>query len=233
MPAIIAARPEPRCMYYYKARPGQEFFLDEFLTPVAKEVKRITDTVKGETLAEVGAKMFEPVKEINYVTDQEGKGVPEYFKYPVETLKDGTGDCEDQAYLLASLLTGTGVQNVTVMFGTVEVEGKSFGHAWVEAEGKFIESTYPEYKPLDQRPDFYHPEIAVSWGYSYPMGAPLGWQVALEIAAGPFGQEVTRVLPQPSPEDLEKLHKKLAETEKAGAAKPAITVWTIPGKGGQ
>jgi len=228
-------RPQPRCPYYYRARPEQDFYLDEFLTPVAREIKKITDATPGDTLEAVGPRLFEVVRQVQYVTDQDGKGVPEYFKYPVETLKDKTGDCEDQSYLLASLLQGAGVPNVVIVFGTVEVDGRRFGHAWVEAQGKFIESTYPEYRPLGARPNFYHPEIAVSWGYAYQMGAPMGWQIGGPIGqnmGNPNGQqenqEVTRVLPQPSPEELEKLHRKLKELEERPETGARPTLWRLP-----
>jgi hypothetical protein len=42
---------------------------------------------------------------IPYRTDSESVSLPEYPRYPVETLVEGVGDCEDTSYLLASLLS--------------------------------------------------------------------------------------------------------------------------------
>jgi hypothetical protein len=60
---------------------------------------------------------------------------------PEETLRNGKGDCEDFAFLLASLLISSGISsyNVRVALGEVEIESdgdanyasKKFGHAWV------------------------------------------------------------------------------------------------------
>lgn len=217
MPVIYTARPQPRVPYYYRARPNQDFFLDEFLTPVAKEVQKITSQVPGETLEAVGARLFDEVARIEYVLDQDRHGVPEFFQYPFETLLWQAGDCEDQAYLLASLLTASGVPNTMVVFGTVEINAQRFGHAWVEAQGKFIESTDIRYRPLDVRPDFYMPEIMVSWGYSMLAGAPISWKA--------HSEEVTRELPKPGKEDIERLRKKLEEYEEQGPQAQTISIW--------
>lgn len=52
---------------------------------------------------------------IVYQYDSESKGVKEYPKYPIETFVEGTGDCEDQAMLLAAILRKLG-------YGTVLIE---------------------------------------------------------------------------------------------------------------
>jgi len=211
MPVIYAVRPQPKVPYYYRARPNQDFFLDEFLTPLAKEVQKIVSAVSGETLEAVGPRLFEVNLGVRYVLDREVHGVEEFFQYPFETLALKTGDCEDQAYLLASMLTAAGVPNVLVVFGTAEINAQRFGHAWVEAQGCFIESTDTRWRPLDSRPDFYFPEIAVAWGYSFTWGVPIAWRFNSE--------EVTRELPKPSPEDIDRLRKRLEEWE-AGGGQP-------------
>lgn len=63
-----------------------------------------------------------------------GKG---YWQFPDETLRLGTGDCEDLAFLLASMMLASGVSgyNVRVCLGTVTVHGqrsaRSYDHMWV------------------------------------------------------------------------------------------------------
>jgi len=44
------------------------------------------------------------VQSLQYVTDEASKGVEDYVRYPIETLVDGVGDCEDVVILAASLL---------------------------------------------------------------------------------------------------------------------------------
>lgn len=44
------------------------------------------------------------VQSLPYAFDSESKGVEEYVRYPVETLVDGCGDCEDKVALLAAIL---------------------------------------------------------------------------------------------------------------------------------
>lgn len=48
------------------------------------------------------------VQSLPYTTDQETKGVPDYWRYPVETLRDETGDCEDSSILAAAVLRRLG-----------------------------------------------------------------------------------------------------------------------------
>lgn len=44
------------------------------------------------------------VQSLQYVIDQKSKGVEDYVRFPVETLVDGIGDCEDMAILAAAIL---------------------------------------------------------------------------------------------------------------------------------
>ena len=44
------------------------------------------------------------VQSLKYVYDQDSKGAVDYVRFPVETLVDGIGDCEDMAILAAAIL---------------------------------------------------------------------------------------------------------------------------------
>jgi predicted transglutaminase-like cysteine proteinase len=48
------------------------------------------------------------VQSLPYQYDIKGKGVDEYWKLPAETLWEGKGDCEDHAFLFASLIKAMG-----------------------------------------------------------------------------------------------------------------------------
>jgi uncharacterized repeat protein (TIGR02543 family) len=52
------------------------------------------------------------VQSIPYEYDSAGKGVADYWKLPAETLWEGKGDCEDHAFLYASLLKALGYKVV-------------------------------------------------------------------------------------------------------------------------
>lgn len=56
------------------------------------------------------------VQSLPYSDDIVSSGVAEYPRYPVETLKDGTGDCEDKTILVASLLHSMGFETVILIF---------------------------------------------------------------------------------------------------------------------
>lgn len=44
------------------------------------------------------------VQSLRYVTDSESKGATDYVRFPIETLVDGEGDCEDLSILAAAIL---------------------------------------------------------------------------------------------------------------------------------
>lgn len=50
------------------------------------------------------------VQSINYKSDKESKSRDDYFKYPLETLVDMNGDCEDTSILLAAILKEMGYE---------------------------------------------------------------------------------------------------------------------------
>lgn len=48
------------------------------------------------------------VQSIRYMTDMDSKGIEDYWRFPLETLSDGCGDCEDFAILAVALLSAMG-----------------------------------------------------------------------------------------------------------------------------
>lgn len=193
-------RPQPKTSFVYLARPPQLFFFDEFITPLDHSVFELTKVIDGDSLEAVGARCFDIVRPVEYVTDLSQFGVEDFFMFPFEVLKSRKGDCEDQANLLTSLLTGCGVTGAATVYGIVRVNEKEYAHAWTEVGGVFIESTLDEYKPME-RPAYYLPEMAVAWGYSYPVGYGVGWMVN--------NSPPERKLPKLTPEELKKLHDQL------------------------
>ena len=77
---------------------------------------------------------------VDYVTDMDSTGRNEYWKYPLETLWDGGGDCEDKAILCGALMMACGYDVAFVLFDdhamtAVDVDVENPGH-WVEQDGR-------------------------------------------------------------------------------------------------
>lgn len=84
------------------------------------------------------------VQSLKYVSDKAGTGYDDYPKYPLETLVDQGGDCEDSSILLATLLQGLGYDTVLLLFPHVN-DKPNVGHMAVGIYGKDIPGTYWEY----------------------------------------------------------------------------------------
>lgn len=66
-------------------------------------------------------------------------GYREYFQSPVETLRMGAGDCEDMAFLAASILRAKGLPAYVVV--GYRKGGNSY-HAWVDLDGLVIDPAF-------------------------------------------------------------------------------------------
>jgi hypothetical protein len=87
------------------------------------------------------------VQSLPYTPDNVSTGYSNYPRYPVETLVDETGDCEDSSLLLASLLAGLGYRvgllefeshlgvGVALEDGPDNVTFDGVGYAYVETTG--------------------------------------------------------------------------------------------------
>jgi len=68
---------------------------------------------------------------ISYRSDQEVHGERDYWQLPAETLKLGTGDCEDFAILLCSLLRAYGVPSDRAYVAVGRTPDKTYGHGYL------------------------------------------------------------------------------------------------------
>jgi hypothetical protein len=98
------------------------------------------------------------VQAIPYTSDPANSPVRDYWQYPIETLADGTGDCEDHAILSAALLKEMGYDVALVL-----LEDPSRGHAAVAVA---CDSCNGYYYPVDGR-KYYYLETT---GYNAPIG---------------------------------------------------------------
>ena len=124
---------------------------DEYLAGLADKFKEAAEKEKYSDLDMVNNIIFF-VQSLEYLDDKIGTGYDEYPKFPLETLADQGGDCEDSAILLASLLRELG-------YGTVLVQFPS--HMGVGIKG---EDTMPgSYFEVDGSKYFYVETTSAGW----------------------------------------------------------------------
>jgi hypothetical protein len=98
------------------------------------------------------------VQNLPYTSDLVTTGYDNYPRYPIETLVDNGGDCEDTAILAASLIRSLGYGTVLIVFpGTVE----SPGHCAVGVKGG--EGLYGTYWELKGDKYYYIETTATGW----------------------------------------------------------------------
>ncbi len=122
---------------------------DEYLGELAQMLKEAADSVDYDE-DELLNMVITFVQSLDYVSDYESKGQAEYPKYPVETLREKGGDCEDLAALLTSLFKALGYDSCMLMFpdhmatGIAPKSGSSFSGTYFLYNGKkyyFVETT--------------------------------------------------------------------------------------------
>lgn len=105
---------------YYQQKPAHQISqVDELATFVISENDRVCLRELIRKILLIGEKagysddenvynVVAFVQSLKYVTDEKSKGCEEYYRYPVETLVDGEGDCEDSSILIAAILQEMG-----------------------------------------------------------------------------------------------------------------------------
>ncbi len=81
---------------------------DEVMSSLASLIKEIS-IMKGFDAVEMAEFAISFVRSIPYINDLESTTYDEYPRFPIETLVDGRGDCEDSSILLASILRELGI----------------------------------------------------------------------------------------------------------------------------
>ncbi len=120
---------------------------------------QVADTITSDVGRIKQALTF--VQSLPYVLDVKSKGREEYVRYPLETIADGKGDCEDKAVLLGALLHEMGNDFVLlsvpdhVALG-VRCDSIDSG-SYLEHDGKryyYLETTAPGWE-IGQIPEQY------------------------------------------------------------------------------
>ena len=81
---------------------------------------------------------------IRYANDNISKGVEEYWKYPVETLVEKQGDCEDSTLLYASLMRQLDIKTVLLFY----IVDEGIGHlaAGIALDDEITDGYFVTYK---------------------------------------------------------------------------------------
>lgn len=131
-------------------------------------VTDLVDSLKIRNLNQYDAiaKAASFVQSFPYTTDNQSKMVNDYARFPIETLVDGTGDCEDKTILLAAILYELGGDFVLIMFDDhvavgVNCDGVEAKEVYLH-EGKsyfYIETTADNWD-IGAIPEKYHDKDA-------------------------------------------------------------------------
>lgn len=137
------------------------------------------------------------VQGLEYATDVVGTGFDEYPKYPVETLVDEGGDCEDTSILLASIAEALGYGVVLLAFPDANhmalgVAGEDLPGTYYEHEGRryhYLETTGQGWA-VGQVPD----SVGSARAHFMPVDASPVLVMAWESGVGPDGEVRFEVL---------------------------------------
>jgi transglutaminase-like putative cysteine protease len=127
----------PKSLYdYYKALPRSQTknysvyvthpLADEYIQALSDKISQAASENNYDSFQTISlAAAF--VQSLPYTSDLVSTGYDEYPRYPIETLVDNGGDCEDTAILAAALIRHLGYDTVLIIFsGTPQSPGQ--GH---------------------------------------------------------------------------------------------------------
>jgi len=116
---------------------------------LADELKKLADSRRFNTYNTANFILRFVQINVEYTLDNESQGCIEYWKFPVETLVDKNGDCEDSAILYASIMDALGYDVVLLFY---KLEDKNSGHL---AVGIHLEGEHGVYVEDDGIKYFY------------------------------------------------------------------------------
>ena len=134
---------------------------ERIILDLADELKIYADSENYNLIDEVNFYLKFVQNAITYRFDNETMGCEEYWKFPVETLVDQTGDCEDTSVLLASIMDRLGF-DVALLYYSWKEDGKRLGHLSV---GVNLDGDYGSYVVDDNGNKYFYCETTTE-GYS-------------------------------------------------------------------
>ena len=127
----IPRSPERDCSVYL-INPIDDSCLDK----MAKELHRIA-AVRGYDEKKTVEFASSFVQNIGYSSDNSTTGLEDYPRYPLETLADKTGDCEDTSILLTALLNSMGYNAALMYFSETSSDVPHYGIGIAAVKGTF------------------------------------------------------------------------------------------------
>lgn len=164
--------PQQKILYWGRLIPGNPARMPvdvrNFIVPRNHNLEYVLDELIGLEKKEpndVKAQKIQKwvIDNLVYVYDNHRiEGQPEYWQYVDETLYLGTGDCEDGAILMASLMLTAGIPSwrLRIAAGWVQTAptAQGGGHAWCcylrESDNRFVPLDwcyYPDTRPMDEK----------------------------------------------------------------------------------
>ena len=122
---------------------------EKVIIDFATELKNLADNKKFNIITTANFILRFVQVNVQYTLDNESQGCIEYWKFPVETLVDKNGDCEDSAILYASIMDALGYDVVLLFY---KLEDKNSGHL---AVGIHLEGEHGVYVEDDGIKYFY------------------------------------------------------------------------------
>jgi hypothetical protein len=155
------------CVFYIESPTGYglpttESEFKSYITPENPWVQGTLQGILGDPPYQPSQIGFDDIRDwvadnIDYKSDESRWG-EDYWQIPEETLSYGTGDCEDFATLLCSLLRAYGIDTERV-YVALGVNGEEYGHAFLiedwyhDGVWRRIESQAPASWPRKTHPD--------------------------------------------------------------------------------
>ena len=145
---------------------------DEYVVEIAQEFMDRKDE-NGWNDAKLLDVVLTLTQYIPYQLDEDYMGQNEYWKFPVETLFENGGDCEDTSILFSAIVKAMGYDTALLLFNdhmaaSVSYDGQPTGYdVYVGKDGKsylYCETTAKDYNytvgriATDSIPNKYHPE---------------------------------------------------------------------------
>jgi hypothetical protein len=122
---------------------------EKVIIDFANELKSLADSKRFNKVSTTNFILRFVQVNVDYSLDNESQGCVEYWKFPVETLVDKTGDCEDSAILFASIMDALGYDVVLLFY---KLEEKNSGHL---ATGIYLDGEHGEYVEDDGNKYYY------------------------------------------------------------------------------
>lgn len=117
---------------------------DGCISELAERIDSYLDTTDGDRQSDRLYAAWELAHGIDYRTDADSHGRREYWQLPCETLRLGTGDCEDRVFLMVAILQAWGFDCVLVK----EPDHLSAGVA-IDRDGNTVSYHGREYLAVD------------------------------------------------------------------------------------